>query len=127
MIRPKNEAEDLLLSITKKCETLIEQFHKKPGETMEFKMVKPTETFHSIPPIINKGDWMLGLTSLEVCNSIFNTTGKNNKIELYTGFLYNELSYTTLQDKIAEVLGLSVISSEDLENEILGRDIIIIY
>ena len=29
MIRPKNETEDLLLSITKNCETLIEQTYKK--------------------------------------------------------------------------------------------------
>ena len=29
MIRPKNETEKLLLSITKNCETLIEQTHKK--------------------------------------------------------------------------------------------------
>ena len=30
MIRPKNETEDSLLSITKNCETLIEQTHKNP-------------------------------------------------------------------------------------------------
>ena len=41
MIRPKNETEDLLLSITKNCETLIEQTHTKPQETLEFKMIKP--------------------------------------------------------------------------------------
>ena len=29
MIRPENQTEDLLLSITKNCETLIEQTHKK--------------------------------------------------------------------------------------------------
>ena len=29
MIRPKNETEDLLLSITKNCETLIDQNHLK--------------------------------------------------------------------------------------------------
>ena len=29
MIRPKNETEDLLLSITKNCEKLIEQTHRK--------------------------------------------------------------------------------------------------
>ena len=29
MIRPKNETEVLLLSITKICESLIEQTHKK--------------------------------------------------------------------------------------------------
>ena len=29
MIRPKNETEDLLLSITKNCEKLVEQTHRK--------------------------------------------------------------------------------------------------
>ena len=76
MIRPKNETEDLLLSITKNCETLIEQTHRKPEETLEFKMVKPRETFHINPPIHTKGDWMLGLIDLEVYNSIFNITKK---------------------------------------------------
>ena len=28
--RPKNETEDLLLSITKNCETLVEQTHTRP-------------------------------------------------------------------------------------------------
>ena len=37
MIKPKNKTEDLLLSIAKKCETLIEQTHRKPEETLEFK------------------------------------------------------------------------------------------
>ena len=30
MIRPKNETEELFLSITKNCETLIQQTHTKP-------------------------------------------------------------------------------------------------
>ena len=83
MIRPKNETEDLLLSITKNCESLIEQTHTKPQETLEFKMVKPRETFHFKPPIQIKSDWMIGLTDLEVYNSIFNITEENNKFELY--------------------------------------------
>ena len=56
MIQPKNETEDLLLSITKNCETLVQQTHRKPEETLEFKMTKQRETFHFIPPIITKGD-----------------------------------------------------------------------
>ena len=48
MIRPKSQTEDLLLSITKNCETLIEQTHRKPEETLEFKMLKPKETFQKI-------------------------------------------------------------------------------
>ena len=64
MIRPKNETEDLLLSITKNCETLIEQTHRKPQETLEFKMIKPRKTFHFKPPIQIQGDWMIGLADL---------------------------------------------------------------
>ena len=37
MIRTKIQTEALLLSITKNCETLIEQTHTKPEETLEFK------------------------------------------------------------------------------------------
>ena len=33
-IGPKNETEDLLLSITKSCQTLIEQTHIKAEETL---------------------------------------------------------------------------------------------
>ena len=51
MIRPKNETEDLLLSRTKNCETLIEQTHRKAEETWEFKMNKSGELFHFSPPI----------------------------------------------------------------------------
>ena len=51
MIRLKNETEDLLLSKTKFCETLIEQTHRKPEETLEFKMIKPREIFHFKPPM----------------------------------------------------------------------------
>ena len=79
MIRPKNEREDLLLSITKNCETLIEQTHRKPEETLEFKMIKPRKSFHFKPPIQIKGDWMIGLVVLEVYNSIFNITEENIK------------------------------------------------
>ena len=66
MIRHKNETEDLLLSITKNCETLIDQTHRKAEETLEFKMIKPKETFDFKPPIQVKGDWMIGLTDLEL-------------------------------------------------------------
>ena len=83
MIQPKNQTQDLLLSITKKCETLIDQTLRKAEETLEFKMIKPRETFHFKLPIQAKGNWMIGLTDLEVYNSIFNITEENNKFQLY--------------------------------------------
>ena len=70
MIRPKNETGDLLLSINKNCQTLIEQTHRKTEETLEIKMTKPKETFHLRPPISIEGSWMIGLTDLETYNSL---------------------------------------------------------
>ena len=47
MIKPKNQTEDLLLSITKNCETLIEQTQTKPQETLEFKISNQEKHFIS--------------------------------------------------------------------------------
>ena len=58
MIRPKNETEDLLFSITKNCETLIDQTHRKAEETLEIKVIIQRETFLFKPSIQIKGDWM---------------------------------------------------------------------
>ena len=89
LIQPKNETEDLLLSVTKNCQTPIEQTHRKPEETLEFKMIKPRKIFHFTPLIHIKGDWMIGLVDLEVYNPIFNITKEINKFELYTEFSTN--------------------------------------
>ena len=79
--RPKNETEDLLLSLIKNCETLIEQTQRKSEGTLEFKMIKSRETFHINPPISIERSWMIGLTDLEVYNPFFNIT-ENNKFGL---------------------------------------------
>ena len=50
-IQPKNETKDLLPSIAENCETIIKQTHKKPQETLEFKMIISKATFHFNPPI----------------------------------------------------------------------------
>ena len=56
MIRPKNETEDLLLSKTKKCQTLFEQTQTKPEDFLEVKMIKPRGTLHFNPPVEFKED-----------------------------------------------------------------------
>ena len=122
-IQPKNETEDLLLSITKNCETLIQQTHRKPEETLEFKMIKTRETFHFNPPIQVKEDWMLGLVDLEVYNSIFNITEENNKFEIYRD-TSNKFGFLELKDELEEILNISHITIEHLDDEILGPRII---
>ena len=126
MIRPKNETEDLLLSITKNCESLIEQTHTKPQETLEFKMVKPRETFHFIPPIQIQGRWMIGLTNLEVYNSIFNITEENNKFELYKfpDEKAGGVTYEKVRDEIEKDSDIEDITAEDLQDDIIGPIII---
>ena len=83
MIRPKNATEDLFLSITKNCEKHNKQTHWKSKETLEVKLTQPEETFSFKPPISIEGSWMIGLTSLQVYNSIFKITEENNTIKLY--------------------------------------------
>ena len=126
MIQPKNETESLLLSITKNCETLVEQTHRKPKETLEFKMLKSKEIFHFNPPIQTKGDWMLGLIDLEVYNSIFNITKENNKFELYTD-TSDEFSFEELKDEIEEILDIPNITDDHLEDDTLAPRIIETY
>ena len=120
MITPKNQTEDLLLSITKNCETLIEQTHTKPQETLEFKMIKPRETFHFKTPIQIQGDWMVGLVDLEVYNSIFNITEENNKFELYRDMS----AKFGLKDELEGILNIPHITNEHLDDEIIGPRII---
>ena len=126
MIQHKNETEDLLLSITKNCEKLVEQTHRKPEETLEFKMVKPRETFHFNPPTQVKEDWMLGLIDLEVYNSIFDITKENNKFELFTD-TFDEFSFEQLKDEVEEILNIPEITDSHLEDETLTLLIIDTY
>ena len=126
MIRPKNETEELLLSITKNFESLIEQTHTNSQETLEFKMTKPRETFYFKPPIQIKGDWMIGLTDLEVYNSIFNITEENNKFDLYK--IPDEkaggVTYEKVRDEIEKDLDIEDITAEDFQDDIIGPIII---
>ena len=118
MVQPKNETGDLLASIFKNCEMLTTQTHRKAQDTLEFKLTKPRENI-SFNPSINLGldsKWMIRLTSLEVYNSIFNTTLENIKFKLFTD-LVDEFSHAQLKDSVAVILGLSDISSGDLQNE----------
>ena len=126
MIKPKNQTEDLLLSITKNCETLIEQTHTKPQKTSEFKKIKPRETFHFKPAIQIKGDWMIGLTDLEVYNSIFNITEENNKFQLYKfpDEKAGGVTYEKVRDEIEKDLDVEDITAEDLQDDIIGPIII---
>ena len=122
MIRVKKETEDSLLSITKNCETLYKQTHRKPEETLEFKTNKPRGLFHFIPSPQIERDWMIGLTTLEVYNSFFNMTEENNKFQFFI-FLDEKaggISYEKGRDGIERDLDISDITATDLLDEIIA-------
>ena len=121
MIKPRNETDGLIFSIIKNCETLNNQFHKKHREMLEFKLTQPRELFSYKPSKIIGLDskWMIGLTSLEVYNSIFTITTKNIKFELYTDPV-DEFSFTELKDKLEEGIESSNISPEHQQYKIIG-------
>ena len=122
MNQPKNETEDILLSITKNCETLIQQTHKKAEEALEFKMKKSKQTFHFKPSTQIKADWIIGLTDVEVYIFNFNINATNNKFELYRDSSYN-FGFLELTNELEEILNISHNTQEHLE-EIIGTRII---
>ena len=77
----KNE---LLLLIRKHTDTLIGHTKKKTQKTLEFKMNKQMQTFSFNPPIntLEEGKWLLGVSSFECTNSVFNITNDNSSFSI---------------------------------------------
>ena len=126
MIRPKIATKDLLLSITKNCETLIHQTGTRGQEMLECKKVKPRAFFHFNPPLEVKDDWMIGLTTLEVHNSVFNITEEIIKFELYkfSDEKAGGVSYEKVRDEIGKGLDTSDNTYADLQDDIICPNII---
>ena len=70
---------ELLLLIEKHTDMLIKQTKTKIQETLEFKVNKQMETFSFSPPIslVEEGKWLLGVTSFEKTNSLFQIVNDN--------------------------------------------------
>ena len=77
-----NKKESLLLSIAKSNQEFVENTHCKPPETLEFKMNKQKESFSFDIPLDLPEQWMMGVTSLEVYNTVYNITEKNNNFKI---------------------------------------------
>ena len=66
---------------------------------------------------------MIGLTDIEVYNSIHNVTKENNKFEIYRD-TSNKFGFVELKDELEEILNISHITPEHLQDEIIGPHII---
>ena len=105
---------------------LLQKTHTRAEKTLVFEITELRETFHISPPIQTKGDWMMGLASLEVYNSAFNITEENNNSKLY--IIPDEksggVSCEKVRDKIEKDLNISDIAATGLPNDIIGRILI---
>ena len=77
-----DKKESLLLNIAKSNQEIVENTHSKPQETLEFKMTKQKESFSFDVPLQLNENWMIGVTSLEVYNTVYNITNSNNKLKI---------------------------------------------
>ena len=77
-----DKKETLLLNIAKSNQEIVENTHSKPQETLEFKMTKQKESFSFDVPLQLNENWMMGVTSLEVYNTVYNITNSNNKLKI---------------------------------------------
>ena len=77
-----NKQESLLLSIAKSILDIVENTLSKPQETLEFRMNKQKEFFSFDVPLELPEQWMMGVTRLEVYNTVYNITPINNKFKI---------------------------------------------
>ena len=77
------EKEILLLEMAKTLNDIKENTHSKAQETLEFKMNTPQKDFQFDEPIILNNDWMMGVTNLEVYNTVYNINENNNTFVKY--------------------------------------------
>ena len=99
---------ELLFFIKRHTDTLIEQTKTKPQETHEFVMKKQTKTFSSNPPInlFEEGKWLLGVTSFDSTNSVFNITDENNSFSIIIPGHWENKSAGKTTDELTKILEL---------------------
>ena len=79
---PDNKEQSLLLNLAKSNLDIAQNTLSKPQETLEFKMKKQKQIFAFDTPINIPDNWMMGVTSLEVYNTVYNITERNNKFQI---------------------------------------------
>ena len=109
---------ELLLLIKKHTDTLIEQTRTRPQETLEFKMNRQMQTFSFNPPInlFEEGKWLLGVSSFECTNSVFNINNANNSFSIIIpGHYKTEFAEKVIADlnKLIELRSLELHVEED--------------
>ena len=99
----------------KHTNTLIEQTKTRPRETLELKLNEQMETFSfdRLVKISEKDKWVLGVTSSEATNSVFDITDENNSFSITTSGHWKPEDGKGLINKLNMLLELR--SENDIE------------
>ena len=116
-----DKKESLLLNIAKSNQEIVENTQSKPQETLEFEMTKQKESFSFDVPLNLEEKWMMGVTSLEVYNTVYNITEKNNKLQIL--LKYKQLDALELDIGVVPKIK-DLYESYDIENNKLYYDFI---
>ena len=110
---------ELLLSLKKHTDSLIEQTKTRPQETLEFKMNKQMQIFSFNPAInlVEEGIWLLAVSSFECTNSFFNITNGNNSFSITVPGHCNSESAEQTVDEVNKLLELRSQIDVDLHIE----------
>ena len=112
---------ELLLLIKKHTDTLIQQTRTKPQGTLEFKMIKPMQTFSFNPPInlVEEGKWLMAVSLFDCTNSVYNITNENNSFSIIIPGHYQTESAEKTFDELKKLMELK--SLELLVDEVRKR------
>ena len=84
--------ESFLVRIPKYNQDIVENTRSKPQETLEFKRTKQKESLAFDVPLELPEHWMMGVTSLELYNKVYNITITNKKNSFQTQLTDEQLS-----------------------------------
>ena len=87
---------------------MTEQTKTRPQETLDFKMSQQTENFAFSPTInlVEKGKWLLALSSFECTISVFNITNDNSSLSITIPGRWESKSTENTSDELNKFLQL---------------------
>ena len=89
-----NKLEFLLLNIAQSNIQISQNTISKSQETLEFQVNKQNEEFTFDIPLLVEDSWLMGVTNLQVYDTIYNITKSSNTLLIsVTGEKSNEVNY----------------------------------
>ena len=104
---------------------MIEQLNTKPQEPLKFKKNKQMQNFSFSPLIslVEEGKWLLGVSSFECTNSVYNITDENNSFSITIPGLWQTKSDEKTTDELYKLLELRSLELHVKEDRKSGKKI----